>query len=161
MKNYGKVFKNKLGIILSITVLMALGACNQNESLSLNKDLSAQVNTSEIPANVEHIQCEITGILHKYYNCLVYNYDNPHFSKLVQLDITSQQGWFKEETNGEFAEAGQAGFEFNLVKEKDNKNPVKIYTHLNKSQSLAENVQLHYLEKMLHDVITSDSQTSS
>jgi hypothetical protein len=160
MKNYAKTFKNKLGVILWVTALMTLAGCNQNESLALNKDLSAQINTSEIPANVEHIQCEITGVLHKYYNCLVYNYDNPHFSKLVQLDITSQQGWFKEETNGEFAEAGQAGFEFNLIKEKNSKIPVQIYTHLNDSQSLAENVQLHYLEKMLHDVLTSDSQSS-
>lgn len=142
---------------LATVMILGLSACNQNETLNLNKELSCQVNTSEIPAKVNHIRCEITGVLHKYYNCFVYNNDDNHFTKTVQLDITTKQGLFKEETNGEFAEPGQAGFEFNLVKNKDNKNnPVEIYTHVN-NQDMAQNAQLHYLQQMLHDVLSSES----
>lgn len=151
---------NRLSLIgLTTVIVLGLSACNQDETLSLNKELSSQVNTSEIPAQVAHIKCEITGVLHKYYNCFVYNNDDNHFTKTVQLDITTKQGLFKEETNGEFAEPGQAGFEFNLVKNKDNKNnPVEIYTHVN-NQDMAQNAQLHYLQQMLHDVLSSESQS--
>lgn len=146
-------------IALATMIGLGLSACNQDEKLSLNKELSSQVNTSEIPPQVNHIKCEITGVLHKYYNCFVYNNDDNHFTKTVQLDITTKQGLFKEETNGEFAEPGQAGFEFNLVKNKDNKNnPVEIYTHVS-NQDMAQNAQLHYLQQMLHDVLSSESQS--